>query len=102
MWHDGEKFTADDVAYTFNEIVLNEELGANNSSYFGQLNEVEIVDEYTVKFVLESPVAALPAYLGFNTEILPKHIFEGEDPWDLTSFNKENPIGTGAFKLKKL
>ncbi len=100
LWHDGEKFTADDVAYTFNEIVLNEELGANNSSYFGQLNEVEIVDEYTVKFVLESPVAALPAYLGFNTEILPKHLFEGEDPWDLTSFNKENPIGTGAFKLK--
>ncbi|MCA1036652.1 ABC transporter substrate-binding protein [Bacillus infantis] len=100
LWHDGEKFTAEDVAYTFNEIVLNKELGANNSSYFKKLKEVQAVDDYTVKFLLESPAAALPAYLSFNTEIIPKHIFEGEDPWDLTSFNKEKPVGTGAFKLK--
>ncbi|MEI3606483.1 ABC transporter substrate-binding protein [Pseudogracilibacillus sp. SE30717A] len=101
LWHDGEKFTAEDVVYTFNEITLNKELGANNASYFKDVKEVELVDEYTVKFLLESPVAALPAYLGFNTEIMPKHIFEGKDPWELTSFNKESPIGTGAFKLKK-
>ncbi len=101
LWHDGEKFTAEDVVYTFNEITLNKDLGANNASYFKDVKEVELVDEYTVKFLLESPVAALPAYLGFNTEIMPKHIFEGKDPWELTSFNKESPIGTGAFKLKK-
>lgn len=100
LWHDGEQFTADDVAFTFNEIVLNKELGANNTSYFGQLKEVQVVDDYTVKFIMESPVAALPAYLSFNTEIIPEHIFAGQDPWDLTSFNKENPVGTGAFKLK--
>lgn len=45
-------------------------------------------------------MAALPAYLSFNTEIIPEHIFAGKDPWKLTSFNKEKPIGTGAFKLK--
>jgi len=100
LWHDGEKFTAEDVAYTFNKIVLNKELGANNASYFQKVKEVQVVDEYTVKFMLESPVAALPAYLSFNTEIVPKHIFEGKDPWELTSFNKKNPVGTGAFKLK--
>ncbi|MGN8646259.1 ABC transporter substrate-binding protein [Gracilibacillus sp. HCP3S3_G5_1] len=99
-WHDGEQFTADDVVYTFNDISLNEELGANNASYFSQLDRVEAEDEYTVNFYLNQPVAALPAYLSFNTEILPEHIFAGEDPWDLTSFNKENPIGTGPFKLK--
>lgn len=100
LWHDGEKFTADDVAYTFNEIVLNKDLGANNSSYFQKVKEVQVVDDYTVKFMMESPVAALPAYLSFNTEIIPQHIFEGQDPWELTSFNKVNPVGTGAFKLK--
>lgn len=100
LWHDGEKFTAEDVAYTFNEIVLNKELGANNSSYFQKVKEVQVVDDFTVKFIMESAVAALPAYLSFNTEIIPKHIFEGKDPWELTSFNKENPVGTGAFKLK--
>ncbi|MDQ0428412.1 peptide/nickel transport system substrate-binding protein [Planomicrobium stackebrandtii] len=100
LWHDGEQFTAEDVAFTFNEIVLNETLGANNTSYFQMLQEVQVVDDYTVKFIMDSPVAALPAYLSFNTEIIPQHIFEGQDPWDLTSFNKENPVGTGAFKLK--
>lgn len=100
-WHDGEPFTAEDVAYTFNEIVLVEELGANNYSYFQSINEVEVIDPSTVVFHLERPFAALPAYLGYNAGILPKHIFEGEDPWDLTSFNKENPVGTGPFKLDK-
>ncbi len=100
LWHDGEQFTAEDVAFTFNEIVLNKELGANNSSYFQNVKEVEVLDEFTVKFHMENPVAALPAYLSFNTEIIPKHIFEGEDPWELTSFNKTNPVGTGSFKLK--
>jgi peptide/nickel transport system substrate-binding protein len=99
-WHDGEKFTADDVSYTFNEITLNKKLGANNTSYFQKVKEVQVVNDYTVKFLLTSPVAALPAYLSFNTEIIPKHIFEGKDPWELTSFNKEKPVGTGAFKLK--
>jgi peptide/nickel transport system substrate-binding protein len=99
-WHDGEQFTAEDVAFTFNEIALNKELGANNSSYFKKVKEVQVVDDYTVKFILESPVAALPAYLSFNTEILPKHSFEGKDPWELTSFNKVKPVGTGAFKIK--
>ena len=98
-WHDGEAFTADDVVYTFNEIALNTELGANNMSYFSSLERVDAVDEYTVVFTLTKPVAALPAYLSFNTEILPKHIFQGQDPWDLISFNKENPIGTGAFRM---
>lgn len=98
-WHDGEAFTADDVVYTFNEIALNTELGANNMSYFSSLERVDAVDEYTVVFTLTKPVAALPAYLSFNTEILPKHIFQGQDPWDLISFNKEKPIGTGAFKM---
>ncbi|MCG8479245.1 MAG: ABC transporter substrate-binding protein [Spirochaetales bacterium] len=98
-WHDGEPFTAEDVAYTFNRIALVPELGANNASYFSNLDRVEIVDDHTVVFRLTGPVAALPAYLSFNTEILPQHIFDGQDPWELISFNKELPIGTGAFKL---
>ncbi len=100
-WHDGEAFTSADVAYTFNEIALNRELGANNVSYFKNVKSVEATDDYTVVFHLTSPVAALPAYLSFNTEILPEHIFKGQDPWNLVSFNKEMPIGTGAYKMEK-
>lgn len=100
-WHDGKPFTADDVAYTFNEIVLRKELGANGSSYFKAVDKVEVTGPQRVVFRLKRPFAALPAYLAYNAGILPKHIFEGKDPWTLTSFNKETPVGTGPFKIGK-
>lgn len=100
-WHDGQPFTADDVAFTFNEIVLNKKLGANGSSYFKAVDKVEVTGPQTVVFHLNRPFAALPSYLAYNAGILPKHIFAGQDPWKLTSFNKENPVGTGPFKMAK-
>jgi peptide/nickel transport system substrate-binding protein len=99
-WHDGEQFTADDVAFTFNEIVLNKDLGANGAGRYEKVKNVEVINDYTVQFNLTTPYAALPSYLSYNSEIIPEHIFAGEDPWNLTSFNKENPVGTGPFKMK--
>ena len=101
-WHDGEEFDAEDVAFTFNDLVLNEALGSNGASNYKTLDKVVVVDPYTVEFHLTSPFAALPSYLAFNSEILPAHKFEGvEDPWDYIKFNKENPVGTGPFKFEK-
>ena len=98
-WHDGKPFTAEDVAFTFNEIVLNKSMGSNGASNYKAVEKVEVKDELTVEFHLKNPWAALPAYLGFNSEILPKHMFKGKDPWTNTSFNKEKPVGTGPFKV---
>lgn len=99
-WHDGEEFTAEDVAFTFNDLVLNASLGSNGASNYKALDKVVEVDDYTVEFHLKSPFASLPAYLAFNSEILPAHKFEGvEDPWEFTDFNKENPVGIGSFKM---
>ncbi|WLD93054.1 ABC transporter substrate-binding protein [Alkalihalobacillus sp. AL-G] len=96
-WHDGEKFTADDVAFTFNELVLNESLGANGASNYKALEKVEVVNDYTVAFHLKRPWAALPSYLAFNSEIMPEHKLAGQDVWNFTEFNKEAPVGTGPF-----
>lgn len=99
-WHDGEAFDAEDVAFTFNEIVLDPDLAASGSANFlNTVERVEIVDEHTVEFVMQAPFSALPAYLAYNAGILPEHIFAGEDPWNLSSFNKGSPIGTGPFKI---
>ncbi|ULO09057.1 ABC transporter substrate-binding protein [Paenibacillus sp. 19GGS1-52] len=101
-WSDGEAFTADDVVYTFNKIVLNKDLGAANSSNFVAVKEVTKVSDTQVKFVLTQPWSSLPNYLAWFAKILPEHIFAGHDnPWELTSFNKENPVGTGAYVLAK-
>ncbi|MGE5590929.1 MAG: ABC transporter substrate-binding protein [Bacillota bacterium] len=101
-WSDGQPFTADDVAFTFNNIVLNKKLGANGASNYSAVEKVVAADPQTVQFVLKKPFAALPAYLAYYSGILPKHILEGvEDPWKLTDFNKKNPVGTGPFKVKE-
>ncbi len=100
VWHDGEPFSAEDVAFTFNEIVLNADLGASGAANFrNTVDRVEVIDPSTVAFHVRSPFSALPAYLAYNAGILPKHVFEGEDPWELTSFNKGTPIGTGPFRV---
>ena len=43
-WHDGAPFTADDVAFTFNEIVRKDGLGANNATIYTPIDHVEVVD----------------------------------------------------------
>lgn len=98
-WHDGERFDAQDVAFTFNDVVL-ADIGANNSTIYGPVRDVEIVDDYTVLFHMNEPFSSLPEYLAYYEGILPEHVFAGvEDPWELASFNKQNPVGTGSFEL---
>lgn len=99
-WHDGAPFTAEDVAFTFNDIVLNAALAASGARNFGTIASVAVVDTHTVRFDLKAPFSALPAYLAYNAGILPKHMFDGQgDPWALTSFHKGMAVGTGPFKV---
>lgn len=99
-WQDGEPFTADDVAFTFNDVVLVDDLAANNASSFGPVESVEVVNPTTVKFVLTEPFSSLPYYLAYYAGILPEHILGGEEnPLSVAAFNKQTPVGTGAFKV---
>lgn len=97
-WHDGKSFTADDVYFTFHDIVLhpsfqNEILKTNFAGV-----EIEQIDKMKVKFTLEKPNIFFISNL--TTGILPKHILEGVDPFDLLQdgFNKK-PIGTGPYMV---
>ena len=103
-WSDGQAFNADDVAFTFNEIVLKKELAANGgSTWRNAVTKVNVVNPYTVDFVLSRPWASLPTYLGYFAGILPQHKFAGvTDPWKFTEFNKQNPVGTGPFKVSQV
>jgi len=100
-WSDGQPFTADDVDYTFNQIVLKPDAGANGRGNFSAVSDVKVVDPKTAVFNLSRPFAALPSYLAYNAGILPKHVFAGAgDPWALNSFNKGTPVSTGPFKVQ--
>jgi peptide/nickel transport system substrate-binding protein len=102
-WQDGKPFTSADVVYTYDDIVLNKKLGANQASNFVDLKSVTADGRYAVQFHLTSPWASLPAYLGWFAPILPEHIFKGvKDPWTLASFDKEHPVGTGPYEVTKV
>ncbi len=89
-FHDGSKFTADDVVYT-----MNRHYGDDSTSVVKSLvksvKEWKKVGPHEVKAILESPYADLPAVLG---EKQFKIIKDGT-----TDF--QNPTGTGPYKLEE-
>jgi len=95
-WHDGEPFTADDVAFTFNYIMDNE-LGMF-LGFTTSIETVTAVDDHTVKFVCSQPKANM---LSLVIPILPEHVWSKIDPADAEeSFQNPPPIvGTGPFQI---
>ncbi|MBI3671203.1 hypothetical protein HY249_00205, partial [Candidatus Azambacteria bacterium] len=98
-WHDGKKFTADDVVFTISSIINPDYSSPLRSSWQGI--RIEKLDDHTIKFILNNTYAPFleKATLG----IIPKHIWEPTEPKNiiLASANL-NPIGTGPYKTKKM
>jgi peptide/nickel transport system substrate-binding protein len=106
-WHDGKPFTADDVVYTANAWLHDENSAYRSDFVFGQdengedrLMEVEKIEDYVVQFTLPEPSAGFLTNLTGWHGIAPAHLLEGED-LATTSFN-ENPVGTGPLKFVEL
>ncbi len=115
-WHDGEPFTAHDVAFTFNRIIYNPDIPASSrpTFHFRTLNQetgaweespmtVRALDDYTVECVLPVPFA--PFLRSMGTAIYPRHILETHvddgsftTTWDIETDPAEI-IGTGAFTI---
>lgn len=122
-WHDGVEFTAEDVKFSY-EAAMAEELaspvGAFVTQILGSADNIEIVDNYTVKFNLPNVYAyfvenilAAPGY-GY---MIPKHVLADipYTEWRSHIFNMPNgadsyvvntpngpytawgPIGTGPY-----
>ena len=108
QWFDGHPFTADDVVFTFLDLIYNEKIPSSARDTFtidGKTFQVEKIDDFTVKFTL--PVKFAPFLSAMNTEILPKHILKSivdQDKFSFTWGIDSRPgdiIGTGPFMLKE-
>jgi len=101
-WNDGKPFTADDVVFTYNMLIEHAPLLQFSAWVKDTVTSVIKVDDHTVVFQFNGsqPRAHLQMfYANWPIRIVPKHIWEGEDP--VTFKNYPNPVWTGAYKLVK-
>ena len=96
LWHDGKRFSADDVIFTY-ETIISPKVFTPISDSFKKVKSVKKIDDHTVEIIYKEPYfKALEIWM---SGMLPKHILENEKDLMRSSFNK-NPIGTGSYKLK--
>ena len=96
-WHDGTPFTASDVKFTFEEVLLKFH-ARTRASMGGLLAGVEAPDDRTVVFRFKQPYAPLLYQLdATEAPIIARHVYQGTDPQ--TNQANSNPIGTGPFKF---
>lgn len=96
-WHDGNKFTVDDIGFTFSLI--------QDSNYKSPLYKTfqgvqfEKSGDESFKLTLPETFAQFPSILTFG--ILPAHLWENISPenFTLAELNKK-PIGSGPFKYE--
>ncbi|MFG1280003.1 ABC transporter substrate-binding protein [Xanthobacter autotrophicus] len=97
-WHDGAPFTSADVQYSLMEVT--KKTHPRGNAVFANLVAVETPDPLTavLRFARPSPVV-WAAFNGTETQILPKHLYEGTNP--LANPWNVKPVGTGAFVFKE-
>ncbi len=96
-WHDGEKFTAEDVVFTINYVKTHPNPFVTLIGPTG-IREAAAIDDFTVKVYLEQTYAPFLNDVAGTMTIIPRHIWEGvDDPKSLTG--PEAIIGTGPFTL---
>ncbi|MBD3305636.1 hypothetical protein GF339_04585 [candidate division KSB3 bacterium] len=91
-FHDGTEFTAEDVKYTF-ESMLDPEMQSPKAAAYTKIDQIEILDPYTIKFTLKEVFA--PFLIEMVQPIVPKQAAQQQEG---EKFG-ETLIGTGPFKL---
>ncbi|MEV5068487.1 ABC transporter substrate-binding protein [Microbacterium sp. LMI12-1-1.1] len=89
-WNDGEDFTADDAAFTFNY----------EPNHRDGLVSAEATDDTTVVLTYETPQFTNEFQILGTTWMLPEHIWSEVD--DYTTFTDEEPVGTGPYVVDKV
>ena len=96
-FQDGTPLTAADVKFTFDRIITPNAINGSTSPRQGlisALKSVEIVDDYTVKFILSQPWPIFLKMLPFQ-QIIPKAYYEKVGEAGFVA----HPIGAGPFKV---
>ena len=99
-WADGQPFSAEDVAFTF-EFISNKESSAVTAGSYANLESVQAIDPNTVKVTFKEPTGGwYVPFVGTNGQIIPKHIMKDF----MGAKSREAPlntmlIGTGPYMV---
>jgi peptide/nickel transport system substrate-binding protein len=95
-WSDGQPFTSDDVAFTYNIFKRFPALDKNH--LWQQLQSISTPDAATVVMTFNSPALLMLWPLATLTDIVPQHVWKDmTDP----AMTLDHPIGTGPFILNE-
>jgi len=96
-WNDGQPYTAQDIAYTFQLWMKDPTLSGAESA--ANLSSVEATDDYTVIFKFKNADYRFHNNMRMSGggNIVAKHIYEKQDP---KTFANWPPVETGPYKLK--
>lgn len=89
IFHNGDRLTAEDIKATYDS-VLDEKQKSPHRSSVALIDEIKVIDNNTVDFILKYADPFFPGYLIIG--ILPKQLIDNN--FDFTA----NPVGSGAFR----
>ena len=95
-FHDGSNFNATVAKWNFDRM-LDPQNKYWQRPFYEQVDTIEVVDDYTLRFNMKEPSGALiPAMTGFGAYMVSRAAFEkhGKE-WT------RHPVGTGPFQLKE-
>ncbi len=99
-FHNGEVLDAHAVKFTW-DVIKRDDPNVNRvlKGWYDPVEEVEVVDDYTVRFHTSKPYPVLLAYMTTRPHIVPPEYYERT--WKLEgpdSFNA-NPVGSGPYRF---
>jgi peptide/nickel transport system substrate-binding protein len=98
VFSDGEPLTAEDIAFTYNEVIDGGPEAASWGSYLQQVENAEAADDTHLVLHLKKPNATLP-YIPIP--IVPEHIWGDLDDKEVRAFKNTPPdlVGSGPFRV---
>lgn len=97
-FQNGEAFNADDVVFTFKQLMDMNNKFRQQQQDFGNIASVEKIDNYTVKLSLKNPEPTFENVLASRVGIWPNEYTEANGHM----IHATKPIGTGPYALKSM
>jgi peptide/nickel transport system substrate-binding protein len=95
-FHNGDPLTANDVKFTYEQLVLNPDVKSPHQTFLQTIQEVKVIDDTTFQIITSRPDVLLPSRVfDLYGSVVPQKYYEqvGDEKFDAA------PIGTGPFKF---